>query len=93
MSREVLLKTVDKALKDSRFRSLLLKDPKTTLSGLNLTREEYSALTQLTGESFNFISENIDPRASAVSCMFREDTSKDILSRYNLTDLYNLTSR
>lgn len=95
MSREVLMQTVDKALKDTRFRSLLLKDPKRALSGLSLTREEYSALTQLTDESFKIVIQNIDPKAivNMWSTYVNDAPSKDTLSRYNLTDLYNLTSR
>lgn len=96
MSREVLLQTVGKALKDTRFRSGLLRDPKSALSGLSLTREEYSALTQLTNESFEFIGENLDRDAILASTMtqsFLREKVETSLSRYNLTDFYNLTSK
>lgn len=95
MSREVLFQTVDRALKDTRFRSRLLNDPKGTLSGLSLTREEYSALTQLTNDSFQYITENLDRDrilTTVMACAFRETTEKT-LSRYNLTDLDKLISK
>lgn len=97
MSKEVMIQTVEKALKDTQFRSMLLKDPKGALSGLSLTREEYSALTQLTSESFDFIDENLvgEPTyvvTAAAACLAGREREAT-LSRYNLTDFYNLASK
>lgn len=91
MSREVLIKTVDKAVRDTRFRSQLLKDPKGTLSGLNLSREEYGAVVQLTNESYNYFQNQLESNVvtSALACLAGSESSTT-LSRYNLTDLVKL---
>jgi hypothetical protein len=94
MSREVMAKTVGKAVTDSRFRKQLLDNPKSALSGLSLSSEEYSAITQLTNASFDFLQENADvPRLSDGASCINKNLSGEVditLSRYNLTDFGKL---
>ena len=87
MSREVLEKTIERAAKDTRFRSSLLKDPKGTLSGLDLSREERSAITQLTNGSFDYISAQ---GYLSLGHYTRIANDARTLSRYNLTELAKL---
>jgi hypothetical protein len=86
-----MIKAVKKAVEDSRFRTKLLRDPKGTLSGLNLSRSEFSAITQLTNSSFDYIgtsTKSVSLTQSPIITPIREDPKT--WSRYSLTDFINL---
>lgn len=91
MTREILIKTVTQAVTDSRFRSTLLKDSKRILSQLNLTRDEYSAVAQMTNESFDFLAKSYNPKSVVYPGHgVAEINSSETLSRYNILDYLNL---
>lgn len=50
---EALDKVVERAVKDSEFRKLLLTDPDKALEGYNVTEEERELLENLTEEKFD----------------------------------------
>ena len=87
MSSEVMVKTVRKAVEDQRFRKLLLVDPRSALRGLELSKEEYLAITNLENDAFDYLATPGEMRATSFNL---RDIGRTTFSRYNLTDFMKL---
>jgi hypothetical protein len=61
---EALEQVVDRAVKDSAFRQLLLSNPSEALKGYSITADEHQMLAALTEDSFDEFAGNLGGRTT-----------------------------